>query len=56
MQHFGRLPAVGDTIEIALPLDVTADRAKPKLLAATVKALDRRVPASVFVTLEAGHE
>ena len=56
MQHFGRLPAVGDTIEIALPLDITVDRVKPKMLAATVKTLDRRVPASVFVTVEAGHE
>ena len=37
MQQFGRLPAVGDTIEIALPLDITVDRVKPKLLAATVK-------------------
>ena len=33
MQQFGRLPAVGDTIEIALPLDITGGRAvKPKLL------------------------
>jgi hypothetical protein len=50
------LPAVGDTIEIALPLDVAEDRMKPKLLAATVKTLDRRVPASVFVTVEVGDE
>jgi CBS domain containing-hemolysin-like protein len=56
MQYFGRLPAVGDTIEIALPLDVAEDRMKPKLLAATVKTLDRRVPASVFVTVEVGDE
>jgi CBS domain containing-hemolysin-like protein len=56
MQHFGRLPAVGDTIEIALPLDFAADRLRPKLLAATVKTLDRRVPATVFVTVEAGDE
>jgi CBS domain containing-hemolysin-like protein len=52
MQHFGRLPDVGDTIEIALPPDVAADPPHPKLLAATVKTLDRRVPASVFVSVE----
>jgi CBS domain containing-hemolysin-like protein len=48
MQHLGRLPAVGDSVEITLP--------QRKLLAATVKAVDRRVPASVLVTVEAGDE
>lgn len=52
MQHFGRLPDVGDTIEIALPPDVAADPPQPKLLAATVKTLDRRVPASVLVSVQ----
>jgi CBS domain containing-hemolysin-like protein len=56
MQQLGRLPAVGDTIEIALPLDIAGERVKPKLLVATVKTLDRRVPASVFVTVEGGDE
>jgi CBS domain containing-hemolysin-like protein len=52
MQHFGRLPAIGDTIEIALPPDVAADPPQPKLLAAIVKTVDRRVPASVLVSVE----
>ena len=56
MQQLGRLPAVGDTIEIALPLDIAGERVKPKLLVATVKTLDRRVPASVFATVEGGDE
>jgi CBS domain containing-hemolysin-like protein len=56
MQHFGRLPAVGDTIEIALPADVAADTPQPKLLAATVKAIDRRIPTSVFVSVEVADE
>jgi CBS domain containing-hemolysin-like protein len=54
MQHLGRLPAVGDTVEIALPPDVALEQRK--LLAATVRTVDRRVPASVFVTVEAGDE
>jgi CBS domain containing-hemolysin-like protein len=56
MQHFGRLPAVDDTIEIVLPPDVAADSPQPKLLAATVKAVDRRVPTAVFVSVEVGDE
>lgn len=52
MQHFGRLPAVGDTVEIALPADLAVDPPQPKLLAATVKTIDRRVPASVLVSVE----
>jgi CBS domain containing-hemolysin-like protein len=52
MQHSGRLPAIGDTIEIALPTDVAADPPQPKLLAAIVKTVDRRVPASVLVSVE----
>lgn len=54
LQHLGRLPAVGDSVEIELPPDVTMDHRK--LLAATVKTVDRRVPASVFVTLEGGDD
>lgn len=48
MRHLGRLPTVGDSVEITLP--------HRKLLAATVKAVDRRVPASVFVRVEDGDE
>ncbi len=55
MQHFGKLPAVGDTVEIALPPDAadpTTDWSAPrKVLAATVRSVERRVPAEVFVTL-----
>jgi CBS domain containing-hemolysin-like protein len=50
MQHLRRLPAVGDTVKIALPSDATI--AQRKLLAAKVKTVERRVPASVFVTVE----
>jgi len=52
MQHFGRRPDVGDSVKIALPPDVAVDPPRPKLLAATVKMLDRRVPASVLVSVE----
>jgi magnesium and cobalt exporter, CNNM family len=48
MHHLGRLPAVGDSVEIMLP--------QRKLLAATVKTVDRRVPASVLVRVEDGDE
>jgi CBS domain containing-hemolysin-like protein len=44
MEHLGKLPAVGDKVAITLP--------QRKLLAATVKAVERRVPASVFVSVE----
>src|SRR6201999_3321159 len=50
MQHFGRLPSVGDTIEIALPLDIPADRINQELSAITIRSLDGRLIASVFVT------
>ncbi|WP_101952352.1 hemolysin family protein [Mycobacterium sp. 3519A] len=48
IEHLGRLPAVGDKVEIWLP--------QRKLLAATVKAVERRVPASVLVSVEDGDE
>jgi hypothetical protein len=56
MHHLGRLPAVGDTVEIALLLDIAAEPLQPKLLAATVKTVRRRVPASIFVSVEADDE
>jgi CBS domain containing-hemolysin-like protein len=56
MNRFGRLPDVGDTIDIALPLDsadlVAESRMKGKVLAVTVRAVARRVPAEVFVTVQ----
>jgi CBS domain containing-hemolysin-like protein len=48
MQHLGRLPTVGDSVEITLP--------HRKMLAATVKTVDRRVPATVLVRVEGGDE
>ncbi|WP_369830684.1 hemolysin family protein [Mycobacterium sp. ACS1612] len=48
MEHLGRLPAVGDRVEITLP--------QRKLLAATVKSVQRRVPASVLVSVGDGDE
>jgi CBS domain containing-hemolysin-like protein len=55
MHSFGRLPEVGDTVEIALPVDsadlVTESTARRKVLSATVRSVDRRVPASVFVSV-----
>ena len=63
MHNLGRLPEVGDTIEITLPLDSThlaADSSAPRnVLAANIRSIDRRVPASVFVsvhTMEADGE
>jgi CBS domain containing-hemolysin-like protein len=55
MHSFGRLPAVGDSIEIALPPD-SADlafysSAPRKVLAAGVRSVERRVPALVFVAV-----
>jgi len=56
MHNFGRLPDVGDTIEIPLPLDsadlVTESPIRRKVLAVTVRSVDRRVPASVFLSVE----
>ena len=48
LQHLGRLPTVGDSVEITLP--------HRKMLAATVKTVDRRVPATVLVRVEGGDE
>jgi CBS domain containing-hemolysin-like protein len=55
IHSFGRLPKVGDTIDIALPTDsadlVTESPTRRKVLSATVRAVDRRVPTSVFVAV-----
>jgi CBS domain containing-hemolysin-like protein len=52
MQSFGRLPAVGDAIEIALPPDAVYSSSPRKVLAVKVRSVDRRVPASVFVSIQ----
>jgi CBS domain containing-hemolysin-like protein len=56
MHNFGRLPDVGDTVEIALPLDsadlVTESPTQRKVLSVTVRSVDRRVPASVLVSVQ----
>ncbi|CAN3129857.1 hemolysin family protein [Mycobacterium sp. smrl_JER01] len=60
--HAAGLPAVGDEVVIALPAapaDLLGDGAPPtRLLTAQVRSIERRVPASVFVTVseEAGDE
>jgi len=56
--EFGGLPAVGDGVEIQLipdPADL-AHGAKPtqRVLGAEVRAVDHRVPSSVFVTVHSG--
>jgi CBS domain containing-hemolysin-like protein len=51
MHELGRLPAVGDSVEIALPDDPAGWPAKPKVLSATVRSIERRVPAEVFVAV-----
>ena len=55
MHSFGRLPDVGDTIEIPLPIDsadlATESPTTRKLLAVTVRSVDRRIPASAFVAV-----
>jgi CBS domain containing-hemolysin-like protein len=51
MHELGRLPAVGDSVDIALPDDPAAWPAKPKVLSANVRSVERRVPAEVFVAV-----
>ena len=51
IEQFGRLPAIGDSIEIALPADSAGWSAKPRVLSATVRSVERRVPAEVFVAV-----
>lgn len=51
IQQFGRLPAVGDRVDIPLPNDAAAWSVKPKVLSATVRAVERRVPAELFVAI-----
>jgi len=52
LARFGRLPAVGDTVEIPLEpegANLLSDSPSAKQLVATVAAIDRHVPASVVV-------
>ena len=57
--QFGGLPAVADTVEIEL--GITADDllsqvpAPTRIFAAEVRALDKRVPSQVFVTIRTVH-
>ncbi|PRC47665.1 hypothetical protein C6A85_83785, partial [Mycobacterium sp. ITM-2017-0098] len=58
--HAVGLPAVGDEIVINLPgapADLVDDGPPPtRRLTAQVRALERRVPATVFVTVDNGDE
>ena len=59
IQQFGRLPTVGDSVDIPLPNDAAGWPPKPKVLSATVRSVERRVPAEVFVAIRTdgdGHE
>jgi CBS domain containing-hemolysin-like protein len=51
MHQLGRLPAVGDSVDIPLPDDPATWTAKPKVLSAKVQSVQRRVPAEVFVAV-----
>jgi CBS domain containing-hemolysin-like protein len=51
MANWHRLPAVGDAIEIELPRDGGDPGAPSQTLLATVRSVDKRVPASVFVSV-----
>ncbi len=54
--EFGGLPEVGDTVTVAVdpdPADLVHESAPPaKYLVAEVRAVDKHVPSSVFVTLQ----
>jgi CBS domain containing-hemolysin-like protein len=52
--HSGELPAVGDTVEIPLPTrgaDLLSTSTPRRALLAEVRSIDRRVPATLFVTI-----
>ncbi|OBA89915.1 hypothetical protein A5662_23505 [Mycobacteriaceae bacterium 1482268.1] len=52
IHRFGRLPAVGDSVEIPLPDDNAQwSPTSAKVLSATVRSVERRVPAKVFVSV-----
>jgi CBS domain containing-hemolysin-like protein len=52
MQSLGRLPAAGDSVDIPLPNDAAGwPPPRPKVLSATVRSVERHVPAEVFVAI-----
>jgi hypothetical protein len=51
IHRLGRLPKVGDSVDIPLPGDASGFSAKPKVLSAIVRSVERRVPAEVFVAI-----
>lgn len=51
IQQFGRLPDVGDSIEIKLRDDSGGWSGQPKVLSANVRSVERRVPAEVFMSV-----
>jgi len=52
MERLGRLPVVGDCVEIPLPDDSARWKDEPvKVLTATVRSIERRVPAEVLVSI-----
>lgn len=54
MHGLGRLPEVGDRIDIPLPIDTAAWSSSQKVLSATVQAVERRVPAKLLVSVLEG--
>jgi CBS domain containing-hemolysin-like protein len=51
MRELGRVPAVGDRLEIGLPADHDGERVRVATAVVEVLAVDRRVPDSVRVTV-----
>lgn len=51
MHQLGRMPAVGDSVDIPLPDNPAGWPAKPKVLSAKVESIERRVPAEVFIAV-----
>jgi magnesium and cobalt exporter, CNNM family len=52
IESLGRLPAVGDRVDIPLPSDFAGWPPAPaKVLTATVQSVERRVPSEVFVSV-----
>ena len=52
--HSGELPAVRDTVEIPLPTrgaDLLSTSTPRRTLLAEVRSIERRVPATLFVTI-----
>lgn len=50
IHNLGRLPEVGDSIDVPLPID-TAAWSSQRVLSATVQSIERRVPAEVLVSV-----